>query len=139
MLPMNISKLMTKTLFTVNMDDSLERIKQLFENLKIHHVLVIENKKLYGLISDRDLLKHLNPKVELRSATCQDLACLNLKAHQIMIRNPIALGLDASGQDAVALFNEHSISCIPILNDEGHPVGIVTIHDILRAVGNIAK
>lgn len=130
---------MTKTLFTVGMDDSLKRVKDLFNNLKIHHVLVVENKKICGLISDRDLLKHLNPKVELRAATRQDLACLNLKAHQIMTRNPITLGLDASGQDAVALFNEHSISCIPVLNDDGQPVGILTIHDILRAVGNVAK
>lgn len=136
---MKISKLMTKTLFTVTMDDSLIRVKGLFENLKIHHVLVVENKKLYGLISDRDLLKHLSPKVELQAATPQDLACLTLKAHQIMTRNPITLGLDASGQDAVALFNEHSISCIPVLNDDGQPVGILTIHDILRAVGNVAK
>jgi acetoin utilization protein AcuB len=136
---MKISKLMTKTLFTVTMDDSLRRVKGLFENLKIHHVLVVENKKLYGLISDRDLLKHLSPKVEMQAATPQDLACLNLKAHQIMTRNPITLGLDASGQDAVALFNEHSMSCIPVLNDDGHPVGILTIHDILRAVGNVAK
>lgn len=136
---MKISTLMTETLFTVSMDDSLERVKELFDNLKIHHVLVVENKKLCGLISDRDLLKHLDPKVGLRAATPKDLACLNLKAHQIMARNPITLTLNASGQDAVALFNQHAISCIPVLNGDCHPVGILTIHDILRAVGNIAK
>lgn len=134
---MKVSELMTKSLVTVGLDDTLASIKSLFDKLAIHHLLVVEGDTLFGLISDRDLLKYLNPRVNLPGATEKDLVCLSTKAHQIMSHEPITLGLNATGQQAVALFNQNSISCIPIMNDKGEPVGIITIHDILKAVGSV--
>ena len=132
---MKVSKLMTKNLVIVGMDDSLVKIKKLFDTFPIHHLLVVEGNTLFGLISDRDLLKHLNPRVNLPGATEKDLVCLSAKAHQIMSHEPITLNQNATGQQAVAIFNKNAISCIPIVNDKGEPVGILTIHDILKAVG----
>ncbi len=53
---MKISSIMTRRVVTVEMDDSLQIISEIFENVKFHHILVVENQKLVGVISDRDLI-----------------------------------------------------------------------------------
>ncbi|SEL20506.1 acetoin utilization protein AcuB [Colwellia chukchiensis] len=131
---MKISLLMSKNLFTVAMDDAISKVKDIFETKGFHHMLVVENEKLCGVIADRDLLKAISPNVDNFAASNQDLATLNKRAHQIMVRNPISLSQHASVIDAVKLFNEHKITCIPIVDEENRPVGIVSWRDIMRVI-----
>lgn len=133
---MKVSKLMSEDLVTVLMDDELDMIKAIFDTKKFHHLLVVDEKcsKLYGVLSDRDLLKALNPKVFGKVATHDDLACLNIKVHQIMTRKPIVLNEDDVLAKAIALFNEFNLSCLPVLNHEGRPVGILSWRDIIKAM-----
>lgn len=56
-MPMKIERLMTTRLITVGMDVSLKEIRDLFEKASFHHLLVTENDKLVGIISDRDILR----------------------------------------------------------------------------------
>lgn len=132
---MKVSQIMSKNVVSVAMDDPLSRVKELFEETKFHHLLVVENGKLFGVISDRDLLKSISPNVDTVAATSKDLATLNKKAHQVLTRNPITLGENASVRDAIGIFNEHSISCIPIINEQDRPVGVLSWRDIMRELG----
>lgn len=131
---MKISKLMTKHLVVVTMDDPLSKVKDIFDQTEFHHLLVVEGDNLFGVISDRDLLRSLSPKIDTAGATSKDLASLNKKAHQIMTRKPIYLNENASPQDAVDIFNQNKISCIPITNDDGKPVGILSWRDIMKVI-----
>ncbi|WP_438465799.1 CBS domain-containing protein [Marinomonas sp. PE14-40] len=127
---------MSEDLITVLMDDELDMIKAIFDSKKFHHLLVVDEKctKVYGVLSDRDLLKALNPKVFSKVATHDELACLNIRVHQIMTRNPIVLDEDDDLSKAIALFNEFNLSCLPVLNSEGKPVGILSWRDIIKAM-----
>jgi acetoin utilization protein AcuB len=129
---MNVKHIMSTEIVTVELDDKLAVVKEIFETLKFHHLLVVESKKLLGIVSDRDLLKALSPNIGTLTETPRDAATLNKRVHQIMSRNPIALRSDADIYDAVDLFNLHKISCIPIVDDAFKPVGIVSWRDILR-------
>lgn len=133
---MKVSQIMTEDLITVLMDDALDTVKALFETKEFHHLLVVDEKcsKLYGVISDRDFLKALSPKVYSKVATLEDLACLNIRVHQIMTRKPITLEEHSDLDDAVSLFNQHNISCLPVLNDEGRPIGVLSWRDIIKAM-----
>ena len=90
--------------------------------------------KLYGVISDRDLLKALSPKVFTKVATQEELACLSIKVHQIMTRKPVTLHEDDNLRMAIALFDQFGLSCLPVLNDEGRPIGILSWRDIIKAM-----
>jgi acetoin utilization protein AcuB len=131
---MLVEKIMTKPVVTVTLDDTLRVVKHIFANAKFHHLLVVEEGKLYGVISDRDLLKSISPFIGTIQETAHDKFTLNKKVHQIMSRKPITLTPLADVYEAIRLFNQHSISCIPIVNDQGAPVGIVSWRDILRAI-----
>jgi acetoin utilization protein AcuB len=127
--------IMTTRVVTVEMDDRLEVVKEIFDAVNFHHLLVMdEHKTLSGIVSDRDLLKALSPYVGGAAETARDLATLNKRVHQIMTRHPITLHPQSTVTEAVKLLLEHRISCIPIVDDEFKPVGIVSWRDLLRSL-----
>jgi acetoin utilization protein AcuB len=125
---------MSAPVVTVEMDDSLRTVKEIFDNSRFHHLLVVESGKLFGVISDRDLLKAISPNIGTAAEVNRDLATLKKKVHQIVSRNPVTLGRNAEIQEAIEIFNSHSISCIPVVDAELKPVGIVSWRDILKSL-----
>ena len=130
---MQIGQIMSKEVITVNMDTSLETISRIFNEKRFHHVLVVWNDKLIGVISDRDLFKALSPFLNTMSEQTRDLNTLKKKAHQIMSRDLITITKEEILEDAVKLLLIHSISCLPVISPEGQIQGIVTWRDILFA------
>jgi acetoin utilization protein AcuB len=130
--------IMTTRVVTVEMDDRLEVVKEIFDTMKFNHLLVMdEHKKLSGVVSDRDLLRALSPYVGSAAETARDLATLNKRVHQIMSRHPITLHPQSTAAEAVKLLLAHRISCIPIVDEEFKPVGIVSWRDLLRSLGAV--
>jgi acetoin utilization protein AcuB len=129
---MNVCQIMSEHPVSVGLDDSLGAVKDIFDNAKFHHLLVIEEGKLFGIISDRDLLRHISPNIGTNNYTVKDLDTLKKRVHQIVTRKPVTLHPDATIADAVAIFNEQRISCIPIVDNENVPVGIGSWRDILK-------
>jgi acetoin utilization protein AcuB len=130
---MEVGKIMTARVVTVEMDDRLEVVKQIFDTLNFHHLLVIDDrKKLTGIVSDRDLLKALSPQLGSAAETARDAATLSKRVHQIMSRKLVTLHPGAEVADAVRLFLEQRISCIPIVNEEFKPVGILSWRDVMK-------
>jgi acetoin utilization protein AcuB len=73
---MNVVEIMSKKVVSVEMDDKLSAVKELFDRLKFHHLLVVESGKLVGVVSDRDLLRALSPKLGTISESEKDAALL---------------------------------------------------------------
>lgn len=131
---MNVSQIMSTQLVTVELDDKLTTVKEIFDNARFHHLLVIDEGKLVGVVSDRDLFKAISPNIGTVRTTAQDLATLNKRVHQIVTRKPITLSPNASAAEAVAVFLDHNISCIPIVDDNNVAVGILSWRDIFKMI-----
>lgn len=131
---MNIESIMTRRVVTVVFDDTLVTVKQIFDEARFHHLLVVEDGKLHGVVSDRDLLRAVSPFIGSTVESARDLATLNKRVHQIMSRQPITLRPEASIADAIDVFLTHQVSCIPVVDAQFQPVGILSWRDILRSI-----
>jgi len=130
-----LRQVLTRHVVKVSMDDTLQTIKELFESHRFHHVLVVEGRKLVGVISDKDLLHNLSPFVgNTFNERTQDVATLHRRVHQIMTRDPVTAREETPLHEAVQLILKHNISCLPVVDEHSHPVGIVTWRDILRTL-----
>jgi acetoin utilization protein AcuB len=129
---MKVGEIMTRAVVTVRMDDTLKRIQGIFEESRFHHVLVVEDGKLVGVISDRDLLKHLSPFIgqDLMERR-QDTSTLQRRAHQIMRRQPVVANEEMSVKEAAELLLREDVSCLPVVSEKQHVRGIVTWRDLL--------
>ncbi|MGZ3238768.1 MAG: CBS domain-containing protein [Burkholderiaceae bacterium] len=131
---MNVSQIMSTHLVTVELDDKLSTIKEIFDNARFHHLLVVDEGKLIGVVSDRDLFKAISPNIGTGRTTAQDLATLNKRVHQIVTRKPITLSPNSTAAEAVAVFLDHKISCIPIVDENNVAVGILSWRDIFKMI-----
>ncbi|WP_334028193.1 CBS domain-containing protein [Alteromonas sp. P256] len=129
---MSVANIMSKRVVSVYMDDSLQSLRELFTATGFHHLVVVHDNKLQGIISDRDLLKAVSPFVDTISERMADRATLDKRAHQIMTREVITLSPESSIFTAIELFNNNKISCIPIVDEKSHPVGMVSWRDVMR-------
>jgi acetoin utilization protein AcuB len=132
---LKLAGVMSTRLVTVEIDDPLEVVKEIFDSVKFHHLLVVDSgKKLCGVISDRDLLRALSPYIGTASENARDTATLKKRVHQIMTRQPVTLPPEATVADAVKIFLEHRVSCIPVVGPGFKAVGIVSWRDVLKSL-----
>ena len=131
---MTIAEVMSRDPVTVSMDDSLEAIEELFHLHHFHHVMVVGGRKLRGLISDRDVLRHRSPFARTIGEQRRDEATLKLHAHQIMTRRPITVAPSTDVLVAAEIMVERRISCLPVVDETEALVGVVTWKDLLHAV-----
>ncbi len=130
---MHVDALMTRSPITASPDDSVRKLVDFFEKFGFHHLPVVENGHLLGIVSDRDVLRHVSPFVGMINERHQDSSTLDRRAHQVMSRRPITVEAGAAIGEAAALMLEHHISCLPVIDGEGRLLGIVTTRDLLRA------
>jgi acetoin utilization protein AcuB len=132
---MKIERVMQKNLLTLSMDSPLSKAKEIFEGNNVHHVIIIDdNGLLAGVITDRDLYKHLSPTVGTSHETHRDTALMQKKIHQIMTRDVIKAQGKQSLNEAVLLLHDNHVSCLAIVNEENKPIGILTWRDLLKVL-----
>ena len=129
---MNVNEIMTTKVITIGMDDTLGQIQKLFGKHKFHHVLIVEDAELIGVISDRDILKEISPYINTLSEDFRARKTLTKKAHQIMTRNPITVEPDILVEDAASIMLTKNISCLPVVSSSGKIKGILSLKDILN-------
>jgi arabinose-5-phosphate isomerase len=90
---------------------------------------VVEDGRLVGIITDGDLRRALDAGGE--TAPRADL--LALSAAEVMTRPPRTIGPDALAAEALHAMERRSITALFVVDGAGAPVGILHIHDLLRA------
>ena len=78
------------------------------------------NGKIVGMITDGDLRRHMGPDM------------LSSTTGEIMTSNPKTIEPDMLASAALELINSMSITAMFVV-DDGRPVGLVHIHDLLRS------
>jgi len=129
---MTLESIMTRHVVTVGMDDSLETVQSLFDRYKFHHVVVLDECRVVGVLSDRDLLKNISPFVGKPTERAIDAASIRKRVHQVMTRHVVTAKPDMPAGDATLMMLNSRVSCLPVLDDHGACVGIVTARDMLR-------
>ncbi|MEE8432115.1 MAG: CBS domain-containing protein [Candidatus Desulfatibia sp.] len=131
---MIVNEIMTTKVITIEMDDTLGQIQKIFEKHKFHHLLIVDDGELIGIISDRDVLKEISPYVNTISEDSRARQTLKKKAHQIMSRKPITVEPDTLVDDAASIMLKKNISCLPVVSPSGNIDGILSWKDILKCL-----
>ena len=129
---MNVQEIMVAEVVIVDMDTRLSSLNKILQQEKIHHLLVVENAELVGIVSDRDILRTISPFLDTPNEQPKDRHTLDIKTHHIMSRNPITVSGDTSLREAIILLVSNDISCLPVINGENKIAGIITWKDLLE-------
>lgn len=127
-----VSEIMSPEVVSVRPDDTLDRVQELFREHGFHHLLVVEDGRLFGVVSDRDLLKSTNPFVG--RTVEHDLAAEEMKkpVREIVTRSPVLVAAGERVAVAARIMLAKDVTCLPVVAEDRRVVGIVTVRDMLR-------
>lgn len=129
---MTVDSIMTRRVFTVQREESLMGMHNLFRKGNFHHLLVVDDGQLIGVLSDRDVLQAVSPFLDTPTEAHRDVQTLARRARTLIKRAPVTVEKGASIEEAAALLLDEGVSCLPVLSPDGAIEGIVTSRDILR-------
>lgn len=130
---MKIEEIMSEEVTCIDLDDRLSVVRELFIKHKFHHLMVTDSKnQLVAVISERDYLKATNSNIELPTANDKDLAMLNKRVHQIVSKKLVAIKQFSPFSEAIKTFHDTGMSCLPVINSNNQPVGVITSRDIIK-------
>jgi len=67
-----VENIMTKNLITCDLNTSVTELMELMTNKKIRHILIMEDKKLLGVVSIGDVVNHLISKIKEENKNLRD-------------------------------------------------------------------
>lgn len=127
-----ISSIMTKDIMSLTPTASVSEAAEIFANNKIHHIPIVKNNQLLGMISKSDYLffrrGFLNDKIDKR---IEDIRMNNYEVQDIMTKGIATMEPSQKINVALEIFKENLFHAIPVVEDN-RLVGIVTTFDIIK-------
>ncbi|HEV8582479.1 MAG TPA: CBS domain-containing protein [Thermoanaerobaculia bacterium] len=131
MIRLRVRDLMTEGVYAVNANDHLATVSDLMDAHGIRHAPVVEEGRLVGLISHRDLLRHaLKGQVGVPPDLERGVQ-LSITAGEVMTRDVVTAAPDQDIREAARLMLEGKFGCLPVVEDT-RLVGILTESDFVR-------
>ncbi len=128
---------MSKDPVTINDDTSMMKAIHLMKQNRFRRLPVLHEGRLAGIVSDRDL-KEASPS-KATTLDVHELYYLLAELHvkDIMTRDPVTVAPEDTVEHAAQLMLENTISGLPVVDDQGKVVGILTQSDVFRAFMHI--
>ena len=129
---------MTKDVITATPETSMLKVSKMMKEYDIRRVPVVDaQNKVVGIVSDRDV-KDASPS----KATTLDMHELyyllsEIKVRDIMTPDPVTVEVRDTVERVALLMEERAIGGLPVVDDEGSLVGIITDHDIFKVLVQI--
>jgi acetoin utilization protein AcuB len=131
---MFIDKTMTGDVISIGPETGVLEAFDLMKKHRIRHLPVVDKDNfILGIVSDRDIRSAMPPPfLEDEYAMAQErLSKLNVE--YIMTKNVMTISTADTLQDALLLMHKVKVSAFPVVELDGKLIGILSIHDIVRA------
>ena len=120
---MKVNEYMSRPAFTLRSDADYKEGLQLMQEHRLHHVPVLDAAdRLTGIVAERDLLlaalRYLQSDIEVA---------------EIMHRDVVTATVEMPLTEAAALMRRRNIGGLPVVDNNGRVVGVITESDIFNA------
>lgn len=128
---------MSEHVITLDENVSIMKAIQVLKEHKIRRIPVTREGKLVGIVTDRDIKEATPSKITTFEVHELYYLLSELKLKDIMTKDPLTVRPDDTVEYAAVLMLENKISGLPVVNEEGQVVGIITQTDIFKLFVNI--
>lgn len=126
-----VKEIMTKEVFTVQENEKLSTVVEMFRRHKIRHIPVLEGKKITGIISRTDI-NRLTFGALFENQDGADEAVLEiLSLNQVMTSKPKVVNENDSIKEIAEIFATEEFHALPVVAN-GELKGIVTTTDVIK-------
>lgn len=134
---LTIGEIMLKSVVTAHEDFTVEQVyASMLEGRFRHMPIVSRQKKLLGIVSDRDL-RNVLVFINDPDGRKTPVGNQKLTIGRVMTRDPLSASPEDSVKTAVKLMVKHKVGCLPVCDPEDKLLGIVTETDMLKLLESL--
>jgi CBS domain-containing protein len=123
--PLKVEDIMSVPPVIAPEDATVSDIARLMYENRIGSVLIVDNQgKLIGIVTERDITH----------ACAMGILGKETKAFAIMTENPITASPQMSVEEAFKKMKEANIRHLPVVDENGKPVGALSLRDVTDAL-----
>jgi acetoin utilization protein AcuB len=131
---MLVKNWMSTKVVSVDVKDSMQRALSLMKEHSVRMLPVLKRGKLVGVLSETDV-----KRASASDATLLDMHELlylisKIKVEEIMAKDPVTVHLDCTVEETAELLMEKKISGVPVVDDAGRVVGVITKSDLFNVL-----
>ena len=131
-----VSDIMTHQVVAVREEQNLAQVLAIFERFRFHHLPVLDERKVVGMVSHRDVLHATVAGID-KSAVAQareERFVERTFVRDLMTTDVLTVRADDSVREAASRMLDATVDSLPVVDEAFHMIGMVTAHDILRMV-----
>lgn len=129
---MFVANRMTKHPITVTPDATMDEAAGLMKKHHFRRLPVVEDGKLVGFFSDRDLMR-VSPSPATTLSRYEIRSLLDkIKVSEIMQKKVLTVSEDATIEEAALIMCNEKVGGLPVVSSVGAVVGIITETDIFK-------
>ena len=129
-----VERVMQTDYVSVGSGDHLDLVDDVMNLGRIRHMPVLDGDKLVGVVSQRDLLSASLSRVLDFDAAERRSFMRSIEVSEVMSRDPVTVRPSTTLREATRLVLTHRFGCLPVVDEGGRVVGLVTETDLLRGV-----
>lgn len=126
-----VKQIMSKQLVTLTTKNSLYDAEKLFKKHKIRHLPIVEDNKLVGVLSYSDLLKISYADVTEGEEDVEAVVYDMFSIPQVMAKVPVTVTAETPLREVIQQLVQQTFHSLPVIEENGDLVGIVTTTDLL--------
>jgi len=127
-----VSHIMSTDLLTVHTAQKVSEVYTLLTNNGVHHVPVVNGEKPIGVISSNDMMKLSLDAYGTPDAANAEYLDSQFTIEQVMSDNLVTIGAGEPIRTAAEKLGTGSLHSLPVVDDGGTLVGIVTTTDLVK-------
>lgn len=129
---MRVRELMTDRVVTLLVTSTLDLATDIMHMARVRHLPVVDERgALLGIVSQRDLYRAAISSVLAVTGETQREWLVKVPVHEVMTRDVVTIGPDASVVDAIHRLMDGKFGCLPVV-EGGTLVGLLSETDCLR-------
>ena len=127
-----VSSIMTTSVISLNVKDTLETTESLFKENNIRHIPVLEGSKVIGMLSYNDLLRICFADAIGDDEQDVDTVVYNMfTIEQVMTKNLVTVTNTTTIKEVAEILSKREFHALPVV-DNNNLVGIITTTDLIN-------
>jgi len=110
-------------------EDTLGEVAERMSAVNVGAVIVKDYGRLIGILTERDMLKAMAARVHTSEA----------RVRQWMTEDPLTASAEMDVEEAAQIMLEHNFRHLPVLDDSGLVVGLVSLRRVVAATNAAAR
>ena len=116
---------------TATLDSSIQEVAREMFDRNVGSVVIVEDDEVVGIVTDRDLAAQLLAEGGYVNLFDEGVAVDEVRAADVMTADPLTVNETDELPRVLHHMTEARARRIPVVDDEGHVAGILTLDDVV--------